>query len=330
MTTRFLTIPLCVLALVSCDKAQKLADKATSTVKEQVAARTGGRESAVVDEALQKLVDQTPEGVVFRKDLPFPIRLEIATTRSREIDGRLYQTSAIEKRVDTLKGTQLTVFKLERSGDHVRYTRQQSDFTLPVAAGSDEEAKKIANPLEQVAPVTKPVTFTKTGKKWATAESNGFHAAVLSKVLTPVLDELLVDSALAPRPLWFSKHRFKIGDELDVTKDMLPMLLAGQGKGSFHLKLEAIEAVGGHPCGVFSITGDFSRKQFPDFEGNLTDEDVSIQSGKLWLSLLYPIILREEYDSIQTFKSGGNGGLAGRGQGSVKHSVKRAWKSLDP
>lgn len=330
MNARFLTIPLFALALASCDKAKKLADQATSTVKQQIAAQTGGKESSKVDEALQKLVDQTPEGVVFRKDLPFPTRLEITTTRSRNIDVRLYQSSAIEKRVDTLKGTQLIVFKLERSGDHVRYTRQQSDFTIPVADGSDGETKKIANPLEQVAPVIKPVTFIKSGKKWETAESDGFQAAVLSKVLTPVLDGLLVESALAPRPLWFAKHRFKIGDELDVTGDLLPMLLAGQGKGSFHLKLEAIEAVGGHPCGVFSVTGDFSRKQFPDFEGNLTDEEVSIQSGKLWLSLLYPIVLKEEYDSIQTFKSGGNGGLAGRGQGSIKHSVKRDWKSLDP
>jgi hypothetical protein len=86
--------------------------------------------------------------------------------------------------------------------------------------------------------------------------------------------------------------------------------------------------VKGHPCGVFSVTGDFSRKQFPDFDGNFTDEDVTIQSGKIWLSLIYPIILKEELDTIQSFKSGGQGGLVGRGQGTVKVSVEREWKAL--
>ncbi len=58
---------------------------------------------------------------------------------------------------------------------------------------------------------------------------------------------------------------------------------------------------------MFSVTGDYSRKQFPDFEGNLTDEDVTIPSGKIWFSLLYPMILKEELATIQTFKSGGQG-----------------------
>ncbi len=330
MTNRFPPILLLVLNLVSCDKINAIANKASSEIKEQIAANATGKESDKADEALQKLVDETPEGIIFRKDLPFPERLEITTTCSRTIDGRLSQTSAIEQRVDAVKGTQLTVSKLERAGNHVRHTLLQSYFSLPATDDPDEEPQKIANPLERIAPALKPVTFIKSGKKWTVAENNGFHAAVLSRELTPVLDDLLIENALSPRPLWFTKHRFKIGDELEVSGGSLPMLLAGHGKGTFHLKLETLEAVGGHPCGVFSVTGDYSRKQFPDFEGTLTDEEVSIQSGKLWLSLLYPVVLREELDTIQTFKSGGNGGLSGRGQGSVKHSVNRMWKALAP
>jgi hypothetical protein len=81
---------------------------------------------------------------------------------------------------------------------------------------------------------------------------------------------------------------------------------------------------------VFSVTGDYSRKQFPDFEGNLTDQDVTIPSGKIWFSLLYPMILKEELATIQTSKSGTQGGSLKRGQGSVGISVTRAWKRLDP
>lgn len=330
MKTRYITIPLLALAFVSCDKARKIATKATSAVKHEIAARTGGSEPSKVDEELQKLVDQTPEGVIFRKDLPFPPHLEVRTTRSREMACRFFQSSAIEKRAATVNGTQVAVTKLERSGDQVRFTLEQSSFSVPSADDPDGEQKKISNPLEQVAPSTRPVTFTKSGNAWKTSDSDGFHAAVLSKQLTPVLDELLVENALAPHPLWFAKRRIKIGDELDVAAASLPMLVAGKAKGSLHLKLESIEGVGGHPCGVFSVTGDYSRKEFPDFEGNLTDEDVSIQSGKLWLSLLHPVILKEELDTIQTFKSGGQGNLSGRGQGTIKVSVKREWKALTP
>lgn len=330
MNARLPVIPLLVLALTSCDKAKDLATQASSAVKDEIVARTGAGTSSTVDENLQKLVDQTPDGVLFRKDLPFPARLDVRTTRRREMDARLYQSSAIEKRTDTIKGTQIAISKLERSGDQVRFTLEQSNFTVPSAEDPDGEPRKITDPLENVAPSTRPITFRKTGKTWISDERDGFRAAVLSKQLTPVLDELLIDSALAPRPQWFAKHRLKIGDELDVTGDSLPMLLAGDAKGSFHLKLEALEPVDGHPCGVFSITGNFSRKQFPDFEGNLTDEEVSIQSGKLWLSLLHPVILKEELDTIQSFKSGGQGGLAGRGQGTIKLFIKRDWKPLPP
>lgn len=321
-------LPLLALALVSCEKARDIAHKASSAVTEEIAAKIGGDDPDKVDEALQKLVDQTGEGVIFRKDLPFPSQLAVMTTRRREISGRFFHTSEIEKRAETIKGTQVAVTRLERADNQIRFTLEQSSFSVPSADNPDGERQKTANPLEQVAPSTRPITFTKSGKVWKCDERDGFRAAVLSRQLTPVLDELLIENALAPHPLWFSKRRIRIGDELDVGGDTISMLVAGEAKGSLHLKLEAIEPVNGHPCGVFAVSGDYSRKQFPDFEGDLTDEDVTIESGKLWLSLLHPVVLKEELDTIQTFKSGGHGGLAGRGQGSVKVTVTRDWKPV--
>lgn len=328
MLARFFAIPLFVLTFTSCDKAKNLVGKASSAVKDQIAAKTGDKGTAEVDAPLQQLVDQTAEGAIFRKDLAFPQRLEVRTTCRREMSGRFFHVSAIEKRSEVINGTRIHISKLERAGDQIRYTLEQSSFSMPVPEGTDGEAKVSSDPLEQLAPSTRPVTFRKSGKSWKADERDGFRAAVLSRELTPVFDELLIENALAPRPLWFAKRRIKVGDQLVVTGDSLPMLLAGDAKGSFDLKLESFEPVEGHPCGVFSVTGDFSRKQMPDFEGGLTDEDVTIQAGKIWLSLLYPVILREELDTIQTFKSGGRGGLEGRGQGSIKLSVKRDWKIL--
>ena len=94
------------------------------------------------------------------------------------------------------------------------------------------------------------------------------------------------------------------------------------------LTLKSFEAVKGHPCGMFEVTGNYDRKQSPDFEGVLTDGDVAIRSGKLWLSLIHPLVLKEELDTIQSTRTGGQGNAASRGQGSIKVSVIREWKQL--
>ena len=328
-----IAVPLVVLALVSCDQVKKLGGKASSAVKEQIASKTGVGEtgaggSTAVDAELQKLVDQTVEGAVFRKDLPFPTRLDVKTTRREQMSGRFYQSSAIGNKSEIVKGTRIAITHLEHAAGQVRYTLEQSSFSIPTPENPEGATKAAGDTLGQVASPAKPVTYRKSGKTWRSEDRDGFRAAVLSKQLTPVFDLLLIENALAPRTLWFAKRRLKIGDQVIVSGDSLPMLLAGDAKGSITAKLESFEPVEGHPCGVFSVTGDFSRKNFPDFEGNVTDEDITIQSGKIWLSLVYPVILKEELDTIQTFKSGGQGGLVARGQGTVKVSVTRAWKRI--
>jgi hypothetical protein len=327
MKSNVLTIVLLGLVSSSCDKAKDLANKAKSAVEGQIAKKAGESGNIQSDPALQKLVDETPEGFVFRKDLPLPGKIEVRTTRRHELSIRSFEASAIESHAQVLKGTQTTVTKLERAGSLVRYTLEQSTFAEPVIEGADKSKQPA---VKQLAPPSKPRVFRNSGSAWKSDDSEGFRAAALSKQLATVFDSLLVENALAPRTLWFGKRRFKIGDKLAVSGESLPLLVTGDAKGSLDLTFESIEAVNGHPCGVFAVTGHFSRKQFTDFEGNFTDEDVSIQSGKLWLSLIYPLILREETDTIQSTKSGGGGGLAARGQGSVKVSVIREWKTTGP
>jgi hypothetical protein len=296
-------------------------------MKERVAARTGGADAAEADAELRELVDQTPEGAVFRKDLPFPARLEVHTTRRQEWSGRLYQTSAIERRVEPLNGTRTSVMKLERAGNQVRHTLEQSAFNIPSPDNPEGAGQALADPLQAIAPTPQPHTFRKHGNAWKADSGSGFLTAALAKDLSPVFEQLLIENALAPRTLWFAKKRLKAGDQLVITGNSLPMLLAGNATGSLTLKLEAFEPADGHPCGVFSVTGDYKRRQVPDFDGVFTDEDVTIQSGKLWLSLIHPVILREELDTIQTIKSGVKGGQTVRIQGAIKVSVKRAWKA---
>ena len=327
MKTRLFAIPLLAAALVSCDKAKKIASDASSAVSRELSKATATDDSGKVDEDLQKLVDQTPEGAIFRKDLPFPTRLEVHTKRRDDLSGRFVRSSEIEKMADTVKGAQISETKLERAGDQIRYTLENSSFKLPALDKADGEEAKAADPLEQAPPTSRPVVFKKTGGKWKT-EGGDFRSAVLNQQVTPRMDTMLVENTLAPRPMWFAKQRIKIGDQMEVTGDMLAMLRSGDAKGKLTIKLESFGAVAGHPCGVFTVTGSFSRKDFVNFEGNTIDEDVTIESGKLWLSLIHPVILREELETIQSFKSGGGGGQLARGQGSVKVSVTRDWKIL--
>jgi hypothetical protein len=331
--SRLITVLLPLLSLTSCDKAKNLAEQATHAVKEQVAAHAGTSSSNEVksDPELAKLADQTAEGVVFRKDLPFPEQIEITTTRSQEWSGRFYQSSAIERRVETIKGTRHNTEKLERAGNQVRHTLEESGFTIPSPDDPEGAKKTLNDPLSSITPANTTQVFRKSGNTWTADPSGGFRSAALAKDLAPVLDQLLIENALAPRPLWFSaKKRFKPGDEVTVTNETLPMLVGGNASGTLKLKLESFDAVHGHPCAVFSVSGDYRRKDVPDFEGIFTDEDVTIQSGKLWLSILHPIILKEELDTIQTVSSGSRGGQKSKGQGSIKVSVERQWKSLAP
>lgn len=325
MKLHYFTLPFLCLVALSCDKAKQIANQARSAVESEIAKQAGQSGDSKPDPALQKLVDQTPEGVIFRKDLPFPGKLDVRTTRVQELSGRIVQSSAIENQAGILKGTRTTVTRLERDGGQVRYSLVESTFTEPMTENADDSKKPA---VKQLAPPSKPVVFHKTGPAWKADNSEGFRAVSLSKILAPVFDELLVENALAPHSLWFGKKRFKIGDQLTVADKSLPMLVAGNATGTLMLTLKSFEAIKGHPCGVFEITGNYDRKQSPDFEGALTDEDVAIRSGKLWLSLIYPLILKEEMDTIQTTRTGGQGNAGTRGQGSVKISVIREWKQL--
>jgi len=325
MKLHYCLLPLLCFAVFSCDKAKNLANKARSAVESELAIKAGQSGDTKSDPELQKLVDQSPEGVIFRKDLPFPGRVKVKTTRNEEFSGRRSERSELGNQVGVLKGTFTNVSQLEREDDRVTYTLIQSIFTGPEIEGANDSKKPV---IKEIVPPSKPTVFVKSGSSWKLAVNSDFQTASLAKSITPVFDQLLVEGAVNPRILWFAKKRLKVGDNITVSEKSLPMVVTGDAKGRLNLKLEAFESVNSHPCGVFSITGTFTRHQFPDFDGSLTNEEVTVESGKLWLSLLYPLILKEETSIIQTTSSGGQGGLTTSMQSSAKVSVIREWKRL--
>ncbi len=315
-----------VLLTASCDKAKKLLGSARAAVEKKISNSADADVDRAADPVLQKLIDQSAEGYLFRKDLPFPANVNVTVTRTCEISGRWIQSSELGKEARVFKGTESFGGRFERSGEQVRLTLL--DYTLKAASEKPDEEKK-EQPLKKTPAGEKPTLFKHSAKGWTVDASSDFHAAMNWKSMAPRFDDLLVEHGLSPRPMWFGKRRLKVGDPLSVSAASLPMLVPGRSTGSLNLTLEAIGAVHGHPCGIFSVTGNYSRKQVPDFNGQLNDEEVTVSSGKLWVSLLYPIVLREEADTIESSRSGGQGGLVERSQGAVKVSIIREWKKVE-
>ncbi len=140
-------LPILALCLASsCEKARKLAEQATSTVKERMA--EGGE--TPVDPELQKLVDQTDEGVIFRKDLPFPAHIQVNSSTTNQLNLRVFEASAIERKSGMLNGVMESTEKIELAGDRLQYSPGEVRITDPTAKDSDGKPKEIKTPSPRV------------------------------------------------------------------------------------------------------------------------------------------------------------------------------------
>lgn len=333
------------LPLAQCDKARDIANKAKSAAGEKLAEAAGDSKSnekeTPVDPALQALVDQSPEGVLFRKDLPFPTNLEVRVRTLTALKKvRVFGQSALGAVGSQISGNHHTTLFIERVRGNARLTLEHETFTPTtgiegVPPPKDAAAQPAPPPTSEPSPIlsdaprSTPIVFRFQGKGWKPDRSSDFKAATVAKALAPNFDSYLIDKAGAPRPLWFSPRRYKIGESLTLEGESLAILFDPGSTGKVTLTLEALEAVSGHPCACFKITGDYQSKGLIQHDGQKHDQDVSITGGKVWLSLIHPVVLREEIDTIQTIVSGG-GGTSARLQGVFSLAITREWKSTTP
>ncbi|MGE9269728.1 MAG: hypothetical protein ACQKBU_02910 [Verrucomicrobiales bacterium] len=122
------------------------------------------------------------------------------------------------------------------------------------------------------------------------------------------LPELMVETGVHPRTQWFSSTRFwRSGDRVVLTDQAVELLDPWGVSGRVVLVFEGEEAIDGHPCGVFAVEGRLVVKGRPGMDRASVDSEVTVESGKIWASLLYPVILREEYATEMFFRSGREG-----------------------
>lgn len=333
MNTRLIILPMLVITLSGCDKAKTLVETAKTEIKQRVNKTEKSKQNATNPE-FEKLIDRTAEGTVFRKDLPFPNHLEVTMSQRADIAARVFQSNAFGQGSSPMKGVMTVVEKIKRDGDVVTRAVEEMSFSDPAADAANNDTKSPNNkkaPNSQAKPSSdlpkpKPLSMRNRGKTWEAVNKTDFYSAALASQLAPVFDDLLVEYGLSPRPLWFSKHRLKIGDEIEIFGKLLPMLVVGDADGSLKLKLVAFESLAGHPCGVFSIKGSYKRHRFINFEGKTIDEDVTVESGKIWLSVVYPLIIKHELDTIQSYTEGSSGNPQSRIQGAIKVARSITWE----
>lgn len=313
-----------LISISSCDHAKKIVSSAASSIKKKLAAAGGAATNSVPDPALQKLVDDSADGVAFRKDLPFPKQVEIRVVTTREFDTRRFSSSELGRGSTQLRGSVTSKTTLKRDGDHIDYAMQEMTFSPPISEKPVDPKTKVESPV----PLDPPEKFAyqKSNGSWQSQHGNSFRAVSISRNIAPVFDQLLAENALAPRKFWFGKRRFKAGDAVTVSGDQLPMLITGSLSGSLSLVFQGQQAIAGHPCGVFSLKGNYSCRE-TGFNGTTTDADITVESGKIWLSLLHPMVLQIAFEGISSTKSGGAGNLLEREQGKIKVSVMREWKA---
>ncbi|BCU75596.1 hypothetical protein [Luteolibacter sp. LG18] len=322
---------LCCSCLVSCDKVkQAVADakaKATSASSPDKKATEEKAAAAAIDPALEAQIDKTEEGVRFRKDLPFPAKL---TAREvTKMDGkslRLTKHSELGNETGTFNGSTETTHLWKREGDRLSLTIERDAFVPAMLPQQGKEPAPQPVAVESEA-TGLSATFRQTGGKWKAENGRGgdFRRIVWVENVEPGIGDMAVAAGALPCGFWFGKPRFKEGAAFPLTGDGLRLLFGESPAGKIDLVYEGIEGIGGHPCGRFSFRGTCSRKNVIGSDGKKSNFDYTIDSGKIWLSLLYPVVMKREMEAILTMTQN-SGGVSTRMQGPASFSTTVEWK----
>ena len=352
---RPLLFPLCcVLPLASCQKVQEMFGKAKTVVQDTTSAAlpSAAKPAAApekpaggeIDPVMAEQVAKGEDGVSFRKDKPFPTLIQSRkVTRIGLHQARLVRRSVIGNDLKTIDGNLEIISRWQRSGDQIEVWMEKLAFELPPEKLPKVDPNKPAAPKPaEPMPIGKPVTpeqlaamkalyvlSKETGRWQADGKRGGDFARVAwQQALDPGFTGAAVEAGVLPHTMWFgSKARWKPGMKVTLEGSQLQVLSGfPKNKGSLQLKFEEVEAVGGHPCGRFDVSGDLTSEGRIYDDGTRNDLEISITSGKIWFSLLYPVVMKQELDTVLTLSSD-SGGVPTKIQGKADIVTSCEWKS---
>lgn len=298
--------------------------------------------SAEIDPALAKGIAKNDEGYLLRTDIPYPPHLKVIVT-----DITKFKKVRTAKRVgdETVKAEISSrmeeVMEYQMAGGAVRFTKKQDlSQRQPTAAERVEKLKAIADAEKngQKPPpdpdrvvgdlVGKIVQFNHKGNTWEAVPTGEFKTMAWGKSLEDEVGEILVANGLLPKRRWFGNSRIPIGHKLKLSGSSLGIVFDNAAKGNLEMEFTGVGGVHGHPCAVFDVSGSIELKEEQDAEGRTRSGEETIESGKVWFSLLYPVVLRKEMDLIVSYDTREKGKLVAQFQGKAWTHTHADWKAV--
>lgn len=145
------------------------------------------------------------------------------------------------------------------------------------------------------------VTMTGGTGHWAMQRADGpldFKIASWSQNLAADFDSLLRTTGVLTSPRWLGDTPLTPGQEIVLNGPDLAMVLGTPATGSLRLRFLGEKNVGRHPCAAFSVIGSYRAQPTLHWHGAYQSEDMQVDSGTAYLSLIYPLVPRLELDGV--------------------------------
>jgi hypothetical protein len=298
--------------------------------------------STEIDPELAKLVTKKGDGLVFRRDIPFPPHIKVIdTTVTKLKKARLAGKSEFGEGSMELSVRDDKVMEYEMAGGMVRFTMKENvSEKVPTAAerlerlkAAEEAIKNKKTPPDMRKRIVDPrvgavVQFKYDGKAWKALDTREFKTMAWGKDLEDEVGAHLLENSLVPRPRWFGGNPMKPGEVTKISGESLDLVFDGLAEGSLELVLKGMEGVHGHPCAVFEVSGSFVDNDTENALGQTVSSEATIDKGRIWCSLLYPVVLRKDLDVIvsSTTREGAN--VISKIQGPANEKNDRDWKAV--
>jgi hypothetical protein len=318
------------LVSTSCERLREFAEDVGGEVREVAEDGSNVDPGGAIAEPWQPLVDLGDTGYRFRHDLEFPDQLSVRLESSVEIsDGRSFGRSVLGAGSVAVEGARERVVEFERDGSRVRVQVTHDRFVKPIIEGGggetgepEDREEKPEDSLEGVA-----ATFIRLDDGWKrTAGEADFRVLAWASQLVEQLDRYLPETGVVPRSPWFGGKRMLPGAQLELSGSEIELVAGPGARGRLQLRFDRVENIGGHPCGVFHWSGDFTVDDAANLAGDREKLEMSVSEGQLWCSLVHPLILREESAGVMTVERRDPAGqLSMRLQGAVKIERSLRW-----
>lgn len=309
--------------LLGCDRLKTLVPAEKNSVASEF--------DAPAIPALAALVQRGDAGILLRKDLPLPARFKVNWERWDEMtDVRRIAYGTEAGRPSEAAREAIPERKFFSKASLQRVTPDHYTLTVPgIAAPEPVKKGEVAAPLpvmiagEHLA--ASSVTLLRSQGLWSVAKPAGpldFKALNWGDNLSPNFNALLRRSNLTTSPRWLGEP-LVAAKQITLSGGDTAILLGCTSTGELVLRYVGEKTLRGHPCAAFSITGRYQTEPTLHWHGQYESEEMNIESGEVYLSLLYPIVIGLDINGILSLSTWAAAGGKGKPSSTLQGRTHR-------